>query len=420
MPLLRWNRAIARVAAAVGVFAILSIGLAIALAQVAGDRGIAPTASSSDVDVRGIEVDVQADTGEEAREKGWREAQRKAWAQIDGPSVSDSQLASMVSAIVIDRERIGPKRYIATLGVIFDRQRAGRYLGGQARKRSSAPMLLMPVTESGGAYTVFEVRNPWQRAWAEYNPGTSRIDYVRPSGAGGDSLLLNYGQIGRRSRAWWRTVLDQYSAADVIVPIATLTHQYPGGPIDGTFTARYGPDSTYLDSFEMTADGPLELPAMLDQAVARLNTIFEQALVDGKLRPDPTLAIGSGDADPAIQRLIEIGRAIRARDAAVRASATTQSSSDPAPAATPTEAAPVVVSNFVVQFATPDAASFDAAIGAVRGTAGVRGTAVTSTAIGGTSVMSVSFGGDLDQLAAALRGRGFNVRQGANALAISR
>ncbi len=420
MPLLRWNRAIARVAAAVGVFAILSIGLAIALAQVAGDRGIAPTASSSDVDVRGIEVDVQADTGEEAREKGWREAQRKAWAQIDGPSVSDSQLASMVSAIVIDRERIGPKRYIATLGVIFDRQRAGRYLGGQARKRSSAPMLLMPVTESGGAYTVFEVRNPWQRGWAEYNPGTSRIDYVRPSGAGGDSLLLNYGQIGRRSRAWWRTVLDQYSAADVIVPIATLTHQYPGGPIDGTFTARYGPDSTYLDSFEMTADGPLELPAMLDQAVARLNTIFEQALVDGKLRPDPTLAIGSGDADPAIQRLIEIGRAIRARDAAVRASATTQSSSDPAPAATPTEAAPVVVSNFVVQFATPDAASFDAAIGAVRGTAGVRGTAVTSTAIGGTSVMSVSFGGDLDQLAAALRGRGFNVRQGANALAISR
>ncbi len=420
MPLLRWNRAIARVAAAVGVFAILSIGLAIALAQVAGDRGIAPTASSSDVDVRGIEVDVQADTGEEAREKGWREAQRKAWAQIDGPSVSDSQLARMVSAIVIDRERIGPKRYIATLGVIFDRQRAGRYLGGQARKRSSAPMLLMPVTESGGAYTVFEVRNPWQRAWAEYNPGTSRIDYVRPSGAGGDSLLLNYGQIGRRSRAWWRTVLDQYSAADVIVPIATLTHRYPGGPIDGTFTARYGPDSTYLDSFEMTADGPLELPAMLDQAVARLNTIFEQALVDGKLRPDPTLAIGSGDADPAIQRLIEIGRAIRARDAAVRASATTQSSSDPAPAATPTEAAPVVVSNFVVQFATPDAASFDAAIGAVRGTAGVRGTAVTSTAIGGTSVMSVSFGGDLDQLAAALRGRGFNVRQGANALAISR
>jgi hypothetical protein len=34
--------------------------------------------------------------------------------------------------------------------------------------------------------------------------------------------------------------------------------------------------------------------------------------------------------------------------------------------------------------------------------------------------MSVSYGGDLDELAAALRARGFTVRQGANALAISR
>ena len=415
----RWNRAFARVASAFGVFALLSIGLAIALAQVGGERGIAPTASSSDVDVRGIEVDVRAATGEEAREKAWREAQRKAWAKVNGPPISDSQLAGMVSAIVIERERVGPRRYIATLGVIFDRQRAGRYLGGQTRKRSSAPMLLMPVSESGGAYTIFEVRNPWQRAWAEYNPGTSRIDYVRPSGAGGDSLLLNYGQINRRSRTWWRTVLDQYNAADVIVPIVSLEHQYPGGPVTGTFTARYGPDSTFLESFELTADNPRELPAMLSEAVTRMDSIFEQALVDGKLRPDPTLNIGTGDADPAIRRLIEIGRAIQAREAAARGGASQPSGDASTPVATPT-AAPAVVNSFVVQFATPDAASFDAALGAVRGTGGVRGAAVTSTAIGGTSVMSVSFGGDLSQLAAALRARGFNVRQGANALAISR
>ncbi|MGB7371106.1 MAG: heavy-metal-associated domain-containing protein, partial [Erythrobacter sp.] len=50
---------------------------------------------------------------------------------------------------------------------------------------------------------------------------------------------------------------------------------------------------------------------------------------------------------------------------------------------------------------------------------GVRGLAVTSTAIGGTSVMRVSFGGDLAALAAALRARGFTVREGAEALSIS-
>ena len=391
------------------------------LAEVTGERGIAPTASSSDIEVRGIEVDVRAASGEEARQKAWQQAQREAWRKVNGPAVSDGQLQSMVSAIVIQRERIGPRRYIATLGVVFDRQRAGRYLGGAARQRSSAPMLLIPVTVSGGTYTTFEVRNPWQQAWAEFNPGTSRIDYVRPSGAGGDSLLLNFGQTGRRSRAWWRSILDQYAAADALVPVARLEHQFPGGPITGRFTARYGPDSIYLDSFELTASGPAQLPDMLGEAVERMDGIFSQALADGKLRPDPTLRVGGSSAvDPAIARLIEIGRAIRARDSAAAAAAQTAADPTSTPTAVPEAPPAMAVQNIVVQFTTPDPASFDVSLTGVRGTPGVRSVSVTSTAMGGTSVMSVAFAGSLEELAGALRARGFTVRQGSSALAISR
>ena len=402
-----------------GVLSALAIGVAV-WAQVAGDRGIAPVVSSSDIDVGGIEVDVTAANAEEAREKGWREAQRKGWEKLGGPSISDSQLEGLVSAVVIEKERIGPRRYIATLGIIFDRARAGGYLGGVAQGRRSAPMLVLPVTFSGGAQTVFETRNPWQRAWAEFNPGTSRVTYVRPSGAGGDSLLLTYGQTGRRSRTWWASILDQFGAADVLVPVARLEYQWPGGPVQGEFTARYGPDSRYLDSFTLTADNPAALSEMLNQAVRQFDTIFEQALADGKLRPDPTLRVGGGgDVDPALQRLIEIGRAIQQREAAI---ASGEIDANPAaPSATPTPAQPVaVVNSYVVQFASPDAASIDATLGAVRAAPGVRGAATTSIAIGGTSVMTVSYGGTLEQLAGVLRNRGFNVRQGSNALAISR
>ncbi|MBV7266581.1 heavy-metal-associated domain-containing protein [Erythrobacter sp. WH131] len=414
--------ALRRIGATLIALVLLGGAFAIVLAQVEGDRGIAPTASSADYEVRGIEVDERADTGEEAREQAWRRAQRLAWQQIEGPPVSDSQLSSMVSSIVIQQERIGPKRYIATLGVIFDRQRAGRYLGGAATSRSSAPMLLLPVTVSGGTFTTFEVRNAWQRAWAEFNPGRSRIDYVRPSGAGGDSLLLGYGQAGRRSRAWWRTTLDQYGAADALVPIARLHYQFPGGPVTGTFTARYGPDSRVLQTFELTAGSPAQVDDMLQQAVARIDSIYETALVDGKLQPDPTLTAGaSGEIDPALQRLIDIGRAVRAREAAAaeaaEASANAQTGTAQVETATP---APVSSSNYTVQFETADGSAFDSALTSVRGTPGVRGVAVTSTAMGGTSVMTVSFSGTLDELAAALRARGFTVRQGANALAISR
>ena len=393
------------------------------IAQVEGDRGIAAIAGSSDVEVSGIKVDARGDNAQDARENGWREAQKKAWAQLKGPSLPDNQISSLVSAVVIEHEQIGPRRYIATLGVIFDRSRAARYLGGEAQKSRSAPMLLVPVTISGGTELIYERRNPWQRAWAEFNPGSSRIDYVRPSGAGGDSLLMTFGQTTRRSRTWWRNVLDEFEAGDVLVPIARLTYQYPGGPVKGEFTARYGPDNSYLDSFTPEAANPGELPKMLNQAVRKFDGIFEAALAGGKLKPDSTLSVGLSGTDPALQRLIEIGRAVEARENAARAAAAAEARGEAppvieVPTATPTAA--TVVNSYVVQFASPDAGSIDATLAAVRSTSGVRGAATSSLAIGGTSVMRVSYGGSLAELAAALRARGFNVNQGSNALAISR
>lgn len=394
-------------------------------AQVEGDRGIAAIVSSSDLDVGGIKVDVRGDTAEDARQQGYRKAQRDAWAKLGGPGMADSQLQSLVSAIVVERESIGGKRYIATLGVIFDRARASRYLGGNAQRARSAPMLLVPVTITGGTELIYEKRNPWQRAWAEYQAGSSRIDYVRPSGAGSDSLLLTYGQTGRRSRIWWRNILDQFDAADVLVPIARLDYQFPGGPVKGTFTARFGPDNELLDSFTLTADSPDAVPEMYLAAVKRFDAIFEKALAEGRLKPNPTLSSSGFGADPVLQRLIEIGRAARATEraeaaASAAASAPVASATTAAPATPDAPPAAAVVSSFVVQFASPDAGSIDATLAAVRATPGVRGAATSSLAIGGTSVMNVSYSGDINDLAAALRARGFTVNQGANALAIRR
>ncbi|MCP5810208.1 hypothetical protein NL321_29090, partial [Klebsiella pneumoniae] len=84
-------------------------------------------------------------------------------------------------------EMIGPRRYIARLGVLFDRARAGQILGVSGARLRSAPLLVIPVTYQGGAATVFERRTDWQRAWARFRTADSAIDYVRPNGAGIDS-----------------------------------------------------------------------------------------------------------------------------------------------------------------------------------------------------------------------------------------
>ncbi len=410
--------------------ALIVSGLALAggtgwlvYAQVGGERGIAAVASTTDIQVNDIEVDVSASSGIEAREKAWTEAQAKAWAKINGPKLPDSQISSLVSAIVIQRERLGPRRYIATLGVVFDRQRASRYLGAGGEAARSVPMLLLPVTVTGGTELMYEQRNDWQRAWAEFQAGSSRVNYVRPGGAGGDSLMLTYGQTTRRSRTWWRDILDEFGAADVLVPIAHLRYTFPGGPVEGTFTARHGPDNDYLAGFKLRASGPEHVPAMMEMAVKRFDTIFQQALADGQFKPDPTLNVGTGELNPAIARLVELGRQMRSRDVAreVNDAAPTEAS-DGAITAAPINRPPPEgsVALYTVQFVTPDAGAFDAILSSVRGTSGVKATGVRSTAIGGTSVMTVSYQGSIGQLADALRNRGFNVTQGATALSISR
>lgn len=390
------------------------------VAQVLGDRGLAPVATSTDIEVRGIKVDTTGKTPEEARENGWKEAQRLAWKKLGGPAISDSQLQGMVSAVLIESEQLSSRRYIATLGVIFDRARAGALLGGaEGQVQRSAPMLTLPVLITGGTQTMFEVRNPWQRAWAEHQFGRSAVDYVRPVGSGAESLLLTYGQTGRRSRAWWTEILDQFGAADVIVPIARLTYSYPGGPVDGHFTARYGPDSKYLGEFRLRAANADQLPQMLEQAVQRFDALFTQALAQGVLRPDPTLRLEDVSLSPEVQALIEAAR--KSEEGEVSEAAPVETGAEPSAAATTTAAEmPVALGTYTVQVATPDAKAVDAALASIRGASGVRSVATSSVAIGGTSVMRATYLGDINGLANALRAAGWNVTVGSNALAITR
>lgn len=395
--------------------ALFAVGPARLIAQIEGDRGIIPVASTSDIEVTMVEVNSTGSSAEEARMNGWQEAARKAWAKAGGPSMSDGQIQGMVSAVVIEREQIGPRRYVATLSVVFDRARAGQFIGGTTGGQPhSSPLLVIPVLHSGGTSQVFEVKGQWQKAWAEFRAGSSLIDYVRPTGGGGDSLLITAGQPSRRSRAWWRNVLDQFGAADVIMPEARLERQWPGGPVRGVFTARYGPDNLFIESFTLTANNEAGVPKMLGAAVIRIDQIYARALAEGRLKPDSTLSVHQG-IDPGLAALIAAGNAPEQTPNASPSAAPSAT-----PSATPTPTKGAEVRTFTVQFASPDAAAVDSAISAVRSAPGVKGASTTSLAIGGTSVMRVSYEGDIGTLADALRARGFRVTVGNNALSIRR
>ncbi|KMS60424.1 hypothetical protein V474_01720 [Novosphingobium barchaimii LL02] len=398
----------------VAALALCVVGGVRLAAQIEGDRGIAPLANSEDIQVNGIQVDVTGKTGAEARLAGWKQAEKEAWKKLGGPDMPTESIDAMVSSVVIGHEQVGPRRYMATLGVIFDKAKAGQYVGsGAGTGPRSPPLLLLPVLQSGGVRQVFEVRGPWQKAWAEFQAAASPVDYVRPAGSGGESLILTAGQQGRRSRLWWRTVLGQFEASDVVSPVARLERQWPGGPINGTFTARYGPDNKFLGSFTMTAASEQDLPRMLDQAVTRVDGLYRDALSQGVLQPDPTINAGGVALDRAFE---ELRQKLMPKGDDLPAVVISQ----PTPTIRAEDVSGAPVETVTVQFATPDAAAVDAALAAVRGVPGVQGAATVSLAIGGTSVMRVTAAGGSERIASALRAQGWKVSSGGGALRISR
>ena len=145
---------------------------------------------------------------------------------------------------------------------------------------------------------------------------------------------------------------------------------------------------------------------MFDEAVRRMDAAYAGALAVGMLRPDPSLVFetpidpsellsNSSEALPVEggMDLIENGNA---------PISTTQTAT------------------YTVQFDTPDVGSVTATESSVRGLPGVKSINTSSLALGGISVMKVTFDGDIGALRLALTARGFRVEEGGGTLRIRR
>ena len=382
----------------------------LATAQSGGIQTNAPIDSSGTFEVGGIDVDVRGKTAEQAREDGWKIAQRRGWDKLSqrltghGGSLPDSTLNGIVAGIIIEREEIGPNRYIARVGVLFRRDKAGAILGVRSQITRSPPMLVIPLQWSGGTATTLERKTAWAEAWDRFRTGDSSIDYVRVGGTGPDALLLNAGQADRRGRNWWRSTLDQYGASDVLVPEVRIERQWPGGPIIATFIANHGPDNQEIDRFSLRVENAGGLRALLDEGVKRLDAIYQRALSNGVLQRDNGLAERPPEPQPE-------------PDEAVDVTATPISQ----PTASGTSDTPVTATSVInIQFDTPSVSAVTGSEAALRAVPGVRSAATSSLALGGVSVMRVGYDGTAAALAAALSARGWQVQQGGNTLRIRR
>ena len=354
------------------------------------DRGILPLDSSGTLEITGIHVDVGGADAMSARYAGWRIAQRQGfralWAKMhnapvsQAPNLPDSTLDDIVSSINVEREQIGPNRYIADLGILFDRARSAPFLGVERGEvRRSAPMLLIPVTVTAGTETSVELKNAWQRAWAQFRTSQSPIDYVRVSGLGVDPLLVNAAQTERPGRGWWRNIIDLYGAADILVAEVQLQRLYPGGPARGRFIGYHGPDNEIVGGFTLTTQSSAGIPAMMAEGARRMDELFSTALAAGRLERDPSLNLPPPPQLPVEEKPVEIR---------------------------PTNLA----NAFQVQISSGgDVNIYNFAMAHLRTVGGVESATPQLINPTGVSYILVTYRGNIGQLAGALGGRGWIV-----------
>ncbi len=372
-----------------------SLPLLLLLALAPGPPVFAQQGGGNAYAVDAIDVDVAAPTIESARTAAFRIAQRKGWAQLwsrltggtasAAPKLTDGQLDSIVSGIESQGEQFSTTRYIARLGVIFDRSRARAYLGDSGVTLQSPPMLLMPVLSDGGVRILYQQKSLWVTAWQRYRENVTPIDYIVASGSAGDNLLLTNWQVRRPDRASWRNILNRFDATDVLIAEARLVRAWPGGPVTGLFIARHGPDAGELSRFNLRAADEAGIPAMLDTAVRQIDEIYAVALRNGTLKGEPDLA---AEMAPIIAAAPLIGTSVANLDEAGE---------------------PQSIASFEALLPTPDAATATALETLVRGTPGVTAVTITSLSLGGTSRLIINHVGARDVLVYALDQRGLRL-----------
>ncbi len=367
----------------------LLLALLLALSALPALARDAATSGSSAYVIGGIAVDTAGKTTYEARLTAYRVARARAWpilwsrltgmGEAAAPRLGDGALGQMVAAIEIEGEQFSTTRYIATLGVVFDRARAGRALAGTAGALHSGPMLLLPVFTDGGARTLYQAKTPWLAAWTRFSDSLSPIDYVIASGAAGDNILLTSYQLQRADRPLWRNILNRFGTTDVLIAEVRLNRAWPGGPVAAEFIARHGPDATELGRFTLTSTAEDGLDAMLDSGVQRVDALYTQALRDGRLRSDPSLSV---EMEPLIASGAMIGGGGGAATAAMGIEAEVE---------------------------TLDAGSWAAIEATVRGTPTVTAVNIVSLSLGGTSRIVIRHGDTREMLLYQLDQRGLRL-----------
>lgn len=229
-------------------------GLALVLALLSG-IGEA-TAQVSDVfSVRGIAVDVTADSSARARTQALAQGEAAALRTLLErltlqayhprlPVLNKSETTALVLDFGVSDEKTSDVRYIATLNFRFKEQAIRDLLQAHAipfAETLSKSVVVLPVYEAAGALLLWDDPNPWREAWGARTVDSALVPTVLPHGDLSDIAAIGAEQAIEGDIARLQGVAQRYGAGDSLVAHAILRMDAAGGrPELEVYVTRYG------------------------------------------------------------------------------------------------------------------------------------------------------------------------------------
>lgn len=265
---------------------------------IAGATGAPPArAQENDIfEVRGVPVDVTAETAAKAREQAIAEGERAAFQRLlrrltlKGdharlPNPSRDEISSYVRDFSVAQEKSSSVRYIASLNVRFKAREVRNLLQFHSlsfAETISKPLLLLPVLQSAGTSLLWDDPNPWREVWQKRPRSTdSLVPLVLPRGDLADVATLGAEQAIGGDRQRIAAMAGRYGTTDTLVAVASV--RPPVGsqvPAVDVALIRYdrgsdrAPPKSPLTTFTPAASESFE--ALLKRVVAELTEQIEE------------------------------------------------------------------------------------------------------------------------------------------------
>jgi hypothetical protein len=239
----------------------LAAVLATAMAATAGAQ--APVV----FEVKGVAVDVTAETATQAREQALAEGEGVAFRRLlerltlraDHPRLpkpARRQVSAYVKDFAVAEEKTSAVRYLARLNFRFQAGPIRRLLmdaGLPFAETPSKPVLVLPVYRAAGALLLWDDSNPWREAWKAVPPVDGLVPLILPLGDLADIAAIGAEQAAKGDAQRLNAITARYGAGDALVAHGTFgVNAGLGRPELEVFVTRYGTalqEQTIVKSF---------------------------------------------------------------------------------------------------------------------------------------------------------------------------